>query len=234
MYIYNMYILNYKKILYFLVFYILNIYFINASNNNLKFRKNKIMNLIHNIETINNIKKYKYIYKFDKKYVTKHNKIIKNNKYIKVNIKKKKKYNINIFSLEQMEKILKEAKSYLGTPYRLGGTSRNGIDCSSLISKIFKIYNIYLPRVSYKQAQKGTAISMDKLQKGDLLFFSTKRVRREKINHVGITIDKRGNNIYFIHASSSNGVIISQIKEPYWKMRFMIAKRIFSLKEIII
>lgn len=130
------------------------------------------------------------------------------------------------YRIKEIEKIVKEAKSYLGTPYKYGGNSRMGIDCSSFISNIFEIYNINLPRISYKQAKQGLPISKQHLQRGDLLFFSTKFMIKRKINHVGIVIDMNGHNISFIHASSSHGVIISRIKDPYWHSRFMIARRI--------
>lgn len=144
------------------------------------------------------------------------------------------KYKIKFYSIIEAKKILKEAKSYLGTPYISGGNSKLGIDCSSFIYNIFnQVYNIILPKLSYKQAKKGNIISINNLKIGDLLFFSTK-ITQKKINHVGIIIAIKNKDILFIHASSSNGVIISNIRDQYWRIRFILARRIYYNYNIFI
>ncbi|WP_238784107.1 C40 family peptidase [Blattabacterium cuenoti] len=129
---------------------------------------------------------------------------------------------------EQIESIIKKAKNYMYTPYRYGGTSKTGIDCSAFIKNIFASYQIFLPRISHHQAMKGSFVPKNKIEKGDLLFFSTGRSK--KINHVGMVIhintNNNNNNIFFIHASTSNGVVISQLYQKYWKHRFIMARRI--------
>ncbi|BBA17172.1 C40 family peptidase [Blattabacterium cuenoti] len=109
-------------------------------------------------------------------------------------------------------------------PYRYGGNAKSGIDCSAFIKNVFASYQIFLPRISYNQAKKGAFIPKNKIKKGDLLFFSTGISK--KINHVGMVTHTNNKNIFFIHASTSNGVIISQLYQKYWSHRFIMARRI--------
>ncbi len=120
--------------------------------------------------------------------------------------------------------LLDEAKTYLGTPYRYGGTSRRGIDCSAFTQRVFSAHNIHLPRVARSQAKEGTYISKGELQKGDLIFFIT---RGSYISHVGIvdSVNPDG-EVMFIHASSSQGVTISSLNSAYWSRRFKYGRRV--------
>lgn len=122
--------------------------------------------------------------------------------------------------------ILNEASSYLGTPYRLGGMSRRGIDCSAFVLSVFDSVGINLPRVSSAQAQEGERVERGDIEKGDLLFFQT--IGR-RISHVGIVqeVTPEG-EIKFIHASSSKGVTISSLNERYWGARYRFAKRVIT------
>ncbi|WP_238785097.1 C40 family peptidase [Blattabacterium cuenoti] len=110
------------------------------------------------------------------------------------------------------------------TPYLYGGKTKTGIDCSSFIKNIFDSYKISLPRISYHQAKKGFFVPKKQIGKGDLLFFATGTSR--KINHVGMVIHVSPRNVFFIHASTSNGVTISQLYQKYWSHRFIMARRI--------
>lgn len=124
-----------------------------------------------------------------------------------------------------IDDILNEASSYLGTPYRLGGMTRNGIDCSAFVLSVFgAAAGIDLPRVSSAQAQEGERVEKSNLEKGDLLFFQTVGKR---ISHVGIVqeVTPEG-EVKFIHASTSKGVIISSLNERYWGTRYRFAKRV--------
>ncbi|TNJ44724.1 C40 family peptidase [Tamlana fucoidanivorans] len=123
------------------------------------------------------------------------------------------------------EYIIAYAKQFQGVKYRWGGTTKAGIDCSGLIYESFKSQDITLPRISRDMAKKGKKIALKKVHTGDLLFFKTGN-RRNSINHVGLIVAIRNNDIEFIHASTKKGVIISHLNEIYWLKAFHEARRI--------
>lgn len=128
---------------------------------------------------------------------------------------------------KKIDDLLTEAESYLGTPYRYGGMTRSGIDCSAFVLSVFgSVAGVSLPRVAASQAQEGEKIEKENLQKGDLVFFSQGRGR---ISHVGIveSVDEEG-AVKFIHAATSKGVMISSLTDRYWGPKFRFAKRIIS------
>ncbi|GLS91844.1 hypothetical protein GCM10007916_29140 [Psychromonas marina] len=115
----------------------------------------------------------------------------------------------------------KEFSKWQGTPYRLGGNSKKGIDCSALVQNIYRdSFNITLPRTTETQVEQGYLVYRNQLQIGDLVFFKTGWNTR----HVGIYIG----NEEFIHASTSQGVITSSLNNVYWKPRYWQAKRILD------
>lgn len=107
------------------------------------------------------------------------------------------------------ERIVQTALRFLGIPYRWGGTSFNGLDCSGFVQKVFALNGIRLPRLGRHQAQVGTPIpDLSLVQPGDRLYF---RSSKRPISHTGIYIG----NGYFIHAASSRGrVAIDRITDP--------------------
>ncbi|WP_312769338.1 C40 family peptidase [Epilithonimonas sp.] len=124
-----------------------------------------------------------------------------------------------------IDNILSEAESYLGTPYRFGGTSRSGIDCSAFVLSVFgAAAGMDLPRVAAEQSQEGDAVERTELQKGDLVFFSH---RGSRISHVGIVeeVTPEG-EVKFIHAATSKGVMVSSLDDNYWGPKFRFAKRV--------
>jgi len=124
-------------------------------------------------------------------------------------------------------KIIDSAKIYIGTPYKYGGMSLNGIDCSALIFRAFQKNNHELPRTSSAQSKLGKKIKKNKAEIGDLIFFKTSR--RNVISHVGIVVENKNGSIKFIHASSSRGVTISSLdNETYFKKKFAKIKRIIG------
>jgi cell wall-associated NlpC family hydrolase len=109
---------------------------------------------------------------------------------------------------------------WLGTPYKYGGLSRNGVDCSGFAYLLMlHVYNKKIPRTSKNQYYKGRKINRARLMKGDLLFFRGTRGRG--IDHVGIYLA----NDRFVHASSKEGVIISSLSEEYYEKRYVGACR---------
>ncbi|GAK20238.1 LOW QUALITY PROTEIN: cell wall-associated hydrolase [Vibrio sp. JCM 19052] len=106
-----------------------------------------------------------------------------------------------------------------GTPYRLGGTKNSGIDCSAFVQKAFvEAYQMSLPRTTRQQSKQGVEMSWSDAQQGDLVFFKTRR----STYHVGIYLG----NKQFMHASTSKGVIISRIDNPYWASKFWQVRRV--------
>ncbi len=116
------------------------------------------------------------------------------------------------------KKLIQTARTYTGVPYKTGGNDQNGIDCSGLLCNTFKEVGVKLPRISWQQAEYFPAINLPNIQKGDLVFFVTNGTH---INHAGIVTElKNENEIIFIHASSSKGVIEDNMMSNYWKARF--------------
>ena len=128
-------------------------------------------------------------------------------------------------SRTKTDNIIATAKSFEGTKYKYGGTTAKGMDCSGLIYVSFKNEDVHLPRISRDMATKGKPIQLNEVQKGDLLFFKTK-AKGGSINHVGLVVNATKNNIEFIHATTSKGVVTSSLSETYWKRAFRRAKRI--------
>lgn len=107
-----------------------------------------------------------------------------------------------------------EASRWLRVPYRYGGKSRAGVDCSGFVGQVYQnVYNISLQRtVEGISAQNCRKIAKSDLKPGDLVFFNTSK-RRKGINHVGLFLKDH----HFIHASTSKGVIVSSLREDYYR-----------------
>lgn len=131
----------------------------------------------------------------------------------------------NEIGLKRSEEIINTALTFTGVKYKYGGTTRKGMDCSGLLYVSFLEHDIYLPRVSYYMANEGKKIKLDEVSKGDLLFFTTSK-RRKRINHVGLVVAVDGEDIRFIHSTTSRGVIVSSLKEGYWNYAFVKATRV--------
>ena len=119
------------------------------------------------------------------------------------------------------------AKQYLNIPYRWGGTTTSGFDCSGYVLKVFTDLGIELPRTSNSQYQVGESVAKDELQPGDLVFFNT---LGNGVSHVGIYYGDGK----FIHSQSYKGVSITDLNDPkYWGARYVGAKRIANVGEVL-
>jgi len=125
-----------------------------------------------------------------------------------------------VSSLNEVQASLMQAyRDWKGTPYQLGGASQEGVDCSMLVNVIFdKYFDIDLPTNTRAQLNVGNSIRRAGVRTGDLVFFRTGR----KSLHVGVAV----NQGEFLHASTSNGVMISKLGNSYWRNRFFEARRV--------
>lgn len=114
--------------------------------------------------------------------------------------------------------LLAQHERWAGTPYRLGGESERGIDCSALVQVVFlDTFRLELPRTTGDQINEGMPIDRGELQAGDLVFFRPPGA----YNHVGIYV---GDGV-FLHASTSRGVRLSKLNNSYWRRHYWQARR---------
>ena len=117
------------------------------------------------------------------------------------------------------KQIVAISKQLIGSPYRYGGESPKGFDCSGLIRYVYRQIGITVPHSSSLLYQKSRKVRLNNLQPGDLLFF---HISDKKISHVGIYTTKR----QFIHApSSGKSVSVAKLDNPYWEKRLIAAGR---------
>jgi len=117
------------------------------------------------------------------------------------------------------EALFDEYKKWYKTPYRYGGRTQYGIDCSALVQNIYdEAFGIHIPRTTRGQIKYGYRVSRNKMREGDIIFFKTGYDSR----HAGIIIQKDK----FLHASQKHGVIISSVYNPYWRTKFLQLRRV--------
>lgn len=118
---------------------------------------------------------------------------------------------------KERKRLLNEARSWIGTPYAYGCAEKGrGTDCSGMIMSLFYgVYGIKLPRSSAMQHEFSHPVKFDKMQPGDLVFFTTSK-NSSRVNHVGLYVG----NGRMIHASSSRGVMESSLSEKYWQNNY--------------
>jgi len=126
----------------------------------------------------------------------------------------------------QNKLLFENIDEWYGIRYRLGGTTKSGIDCSAFVAVIYTgVFGVALPRTARDQYSVTKHISRTELKEGDLLFFNT----RGGVSHVGIYLQ----NNKFVHASAAKGVTISDMFEPYYLQHFICAGRVKSKTEPI-
>lgn len=121
------------------------------------------------------------------------------------------------------QKVIKTAKSYIGTKYKFGGNDKKGIDCSGLICASYRSAGLELPRTSNEQSKIGKRVYIGELEEGDLVFFGA-TPGSKKITHVGVVSSVNGDKVKFIHAATSTGVIENEI-DTYYRPRYIMATR---------
>jgi len=122
-------------------------------------------------------------------------------------------------SASRLKELYQYYKNWKGTPYRYGGNTKRGIDCSSFILDTYQsLFKIPLPRSTKDQVKQGSRIYINQLEPGDLVFFKT----GWNVRHVGVYLEKGK----FMHVSSKRGVIISTLNSGYWKESYWQARRL--------
>lgn len=135
--------------------------------------------------------------------------------------RKKKKRKQNIAS------VISTGRSYIGTPYKWGGNTKAGIDCSGLIHNAYKTIGVKLPRTAKEQSKTGTKRGWEGIREGDLVYFKFKK-KGSKWYHSGMITRVGDDKILFIHASSSKGVIESNLLSDYYKKNVKNFRRVIK------
>ena len=127
---------------------------------------------------------------------------------------------INLNAQYKSKILYEQYNKWKDTPYKYGGEECfNGVDCSSFIQQVYYDgFGLKIPRTTLEQLKVGTKIPKEQLQVGDMIFFKTDW----NVRHVGIIIK----NGYFVHVSTSKGVMISSIHNPYWKDKYYQSRRV--------
>ena len=126
----------------------------------------------------------------------------------------------------RVDKVIETARSFTGTPYKWGGTTRSGMDCSGLLLNAFSSVDYPIPRTSQAQSEIGTKVKKDEIRPGDLVFFATGR-NKNRVSHVGLVTSVKKGEVWFIHSSSSLGVVESKLSTSYYTQRFLMARRVY-------
>ncbi len=130
-------------------------------------------------------------------------------------------------SPEYIEDLISYAKNYIGLHYRRGGKTPKGFDCSGFTSYVFKQFGLPLNASSRSQYTQGDGIVKEELLPGDLVFFSGRRGGTKTVGHVGIVVEVNADGTFkFIHSAISSGITISDSTEPYYRNRYVGARRV--------
>lgn len=128
---------------------------------------------------------------------------------------------------QKIETAIATARSYIGTPYQWGGNSKTGIDCSGLIQRSYRTIGIDLPRTAKAQSKVGNKKGWEGIKRGDIVFFKFKQ-KGNKWYHSGMITSVSNDAIKFIHASSSRGVVESNLLNDYYKKNVKNFRRVIK------
>lgn len=121
--------------------------------------------------------------------------------------------------------VIDYSKSFLKSPYRYGGRSPKGFDCSGFVTTVYKNFGVTLPRSSREMTSSGKPVPLPEIRKGDLVLFKNTR-RRKGVSHVGIVTEVKNGDVFFIHSATHKGVRIDGLSAPYYSRHFHQAIRL--------
>lgn len=128
-------------------------------------------------------------------------------------------------ALQLRKNVIQYARKYVGSPYKYGGESPSGFDCSGFTSYVLKEYGVKLSPASTEQAKQGVKISLDRARQGDLLFFGD----ASHIQHVALIVENKKDGIICVHSTTSRGVIIENVStSSYWKPKILYARDVIT------
>ena len=122
--------------------------------------------------------------------------------------------------------IISYAKTFLGVPYRYGGSTPSGFDCSGFINYIFGNFGFSLVRTSFGLADLGETIALSNIQPGDLMFFKGSNVNSSVVGHVAMVVEVAPNTLKFIHSANGGVIIENFVTSKYYIQRYIKTKRL--------
>jgi len=128
----------------------------------------------------------------------------------------------------QRDKVVNYAKKQLGVKYKYGGMSPKGFDCSGFTKYVYSHFGYDVPRVSRDYEKIGKKISVKNTKPGDILLFTGSNKHKRVTGHLGVVVSNKNGVIKFIHASSSRGIVISDLKTKYFQERILGARQIIN------
>ncbi len=127
-----------------------------------------------------------------------------------------------------IESLINFAERHLHIPYRRGGASRKGFDCSGFVRYIFSNWGFSLPHSSAAQADKGKEIEIAEARPGDLIFFKGQNTKSAQVGHVGIITEVTPGYVRFIHSAFKGGIRYDLLQSQYYRNRFLAIRRILT------
>jgi cell wall-associated NlpC family hydrolase len=131
-------------------------------------------------------------------------------------------------TLNPIQSLVSFATRHLHIPYRSGGSSKKGFDCSGFVRYCFNQWDITLPHSSAAQAEHGEAVELDEAKPGDLIFFKGNNTKSKRIGHVGIITEVAPGYVKFIHSAWKGGIRYDLLNAAYYSKRFVAIKRMME------
>jgi cell wall-associated NlpC family hydrolase len=131
-------------------------------------------------------------------------------------------------TLNPIESLVSFANKHLHIPYRSGGSSKKGFDCSGFVRYCFSKWDILLPHSSQAQSEKGQVVELPEARPGDLIFFKGHSSKTSRVGHVGIITDVTPGYVRFIHSAWKGGVRYDLLGADYYQKRFVAIRRMID------